>query len=73
MLYLFLVKNIISNIEQGILNVEGEWKNYGEAQSAESRSDFIHKRKSALKSYVRKGLVTLKNFRIGNSIFDIGY
>ncbi|KKO19072.1 MAG: four helix bundle protein [Candidatus Brocadia sp.] len=28
--------------------------NYGEAQSAESRSDFIHKMKVSLKSYVKQ-------------------
>jgi hypothetical protein len=45
------MKWIISNIEQGILNVEGEWKTYGEKQSTEPRSDLIHKMKVCLKEF----------------------
>ena len=48
--------------------------NYGEAQSAESRSDFIHKMKVCLKE-LRETRVWLlqKNFIIRHSLFDIRY
>ena len=41
----------ISNIEQGISNVQGTEPapNYGEAQAAESRNDLVHKWKICLK------------------------
>ncbi len=46
--------------------------NYGEAQSAESRSDFIHKMKVCLKELceIRVWLLQ-KNFIIRHSLFDL--
>ena len=47
--------------------------NYGEAQSAESRKDFIHKMKVALKE-LRETLVwLLTSFLIHHSLLDIRY